>query len=425
MDDSLLQMFVEDTKADLTDIEADLLDIEEGGAEYDSELVTRIFRTAHAIKGSASLLGLEKVRELAHRIENVLDMVRSGEMELTHAVADAVVASFDKILELIEDIEASEAADTEALVSALTSLISASLPPERQASLAKTRQVVLPDDRVVFEVPEHDLIQARKGGNFLYLVEYDLIADVHRKSKTPLDLLNFLEKSGLLLDCKMDIAAVGTLDDELTRRIPLYVFYATILEEDLVRAVFQVDSRYIHTVRHDDAHGVERAWPLLTQRESARAAAAPPIDKESLDSMEAAFDESLARMGGAQPTTQQPDDAAEAQSPATAGSDAAIVLTGRLTIERAAELKDMFAQALDAGEDVSVDLSQVEDADVTFLQVLWAAYTSAGQRGLRISLDGEIPEGLKELAGRAGFADLTPETQVQPEFPLLGQAVEG
>ncbi len=284
---------------------------------------------------------------------------------------------------------------------------------------------MLPDDHVVFEIPEHDLIQARKGGNFLYLVEYDLIADVHRKNKTPLDLLDFLEKSGLLLDCKMDLAAVGTLDDELTRRIPLYVFYATILEEDLVRAVFQVDSRYIHVVRHDDGHGVERAWPLLTQRESARPTAAAPIDKDALDSMEAAFDESLARMGGAQPTAQQPDDAVEEQSPAAAGSDAAIVLTGRLTIERAAELKDMFAQALDAGDDVSVDLSGVEDADVTFLQVLWAAYTSAGQRGLRISLAGEIPESLKELAGRAGLADLTPETQIQPEFPLLGRAMEG
>ncbi|TVM16884.1 hypothetical protein DPQ33_10750 [Oceanidesulfovibrio indonesiensis] len=395
-----------------------------GGAAFDSELVTRIFRTAHAIKGSASLLGLDKVRELAHRVENVLDMVRSNEMEPTRAVAEAVVASLDRIAELVDDIAASESADTEALVSALTSLVSASLPPERHASLAKTRRVVLPDDRVAFEIPEHDLIQARKGGNFLYLVEYDLIADVHRKHKTPLDLLNFLEKSGLLLDCKMDIAAVGTLDDEITRRIPLYVLYATILEEDLVRAVFQVDSRYIHIVERDEKSGVEKAWPLAP-RERVRPMATTTFDKDALDSMEAAFDESLARMGAATATAQEHNDMETELAPNVSGSDAAVALTGRLTIERAAEIKEMFAQALDAGDDVTVDLSRVEDADVTFLQVLWAAYKSAGQRGVRISLSGEIPEGLKEAAARAGLADLTPETQVQPDFPLLGRAVEG
>ena len=66
MDDSILQMFLEDTREHLTDIETDLLDIEEAGAEFDLELVNKVFRTAHSIKGSAAFLSLINIRDLAH-----------------------------------------------------------------------------------------------------------------------------------------------------------------------------------------------------------------------------------------------------------------------------------------------------------------------------------------------------------------------
>ena len=80
MDDETLQMYVEEAAEHLGDIENDLLAIEQAGADIDVELVNKVFRAAHSIKGGAGFLGLTRIKDLGHKIENVLDMVRNREL---------------------------------------------------------------------------------------------------------------------------------------------------------------------------------------------------------------------------------------------------------------------------------------------------------------------------------------------------------
>ena len=47
--------------------------MEQAGAAIDEQLVNRVFRAAHSIKGGAGFFDLLKIKELAHRTENVLD----------------------------------------------------------------------------------------------------------------------------------------------------------------------------------------------------------------------------------------------------------------------------------------------------------------------------------------------------------------
>ena len=61
----------------LTEISAK---IKESGADIDEELVNTVFRAAHSIKGGAGFFDLSKIRDLGHKVENVLDMIRSREM---------------------------------------------------------------------------------------------------------------------------------------------------------------------------------------------------------------------------------------------------------------------------------------------------------------------------------------------------------
>ncbi|MCG8701375.1 MAG: Hpt domain-containing protein, partial [Bacteroidales bacterium] len=72
LDDEILQSFVEESREHLADIENDLLTIEEGGADIDEDLVNKVFRAAHSIKGGAGFMGLETIKDLAHKTENVL-----------------------------------------------------------------------------------------------------------------------------------------------------------------------------------------------------------------------------------------------------------------------------------------------------------------------------------------------------------------
>ena len=78
--DENLKLYVEESLEHLADIENDLLAIEAGGAEIDEDLVNKVFRAAHSIKGGAGFMGLETIKELSHWMENVLGQIRSREL---------------------------------------------------------------------------------------------------------------------------------------------------------------------------------------------------------------------------------------------------------------------------------------------------------------------------------------------------------
>ena len=62
----------------LAELESSLLDLEE--SPDDNELVRRVFRALHTIKGAGSMSGFDEIADFVHEIEAVFDMVRSGEL---------------------------------------------------------------------------------------------------------------------------------------------------------------------------------------------------------------------------------------------------------------------------------------------------------------------------------------------------------
>lgn len=77
-DDQILQLYVEDSLDHLNGIESDLLAIESAGSSPDPEILNKVFRAAHSIKGGAGFMGMTVIRDLAHHLENVLSFVRDG-----------------------------------------------------------------------------------------------------------------------------------------------------------------------------------------------------------------------------------------------------------------------------------------------------------------------------------------------------------
>jgi len=101
LDDELLVEFINESREHLTTIETDLLTIEEGGENIDLELVNKVFRAAHSIKGASGYFGLTRVKELAHRAETVLDMIRSKKMAPNAEITNLLLAAFDRLREMI------------------------------------------------------------------------------------------------------------------------------------------------------------------------------------------------------------------------------------------------------------------------------------------------------------------------------------
>ena len=250
--DETLQMYVEESQEHLADIENDLLAIEQNGADIDEELVNKVFRAAHSIKGGAGFMGLTNIKELSHKMENVLGMIRSREMVPNPEVVNILLLASDALTNLISNVVESNDINVSEHIEALVRLAEGALPDEGKESMSKTVDIGFPDGKVVFSVAEFDIQQARSGGKFIYLVEFDLIHDVHEKDKTPLDVLRELEKTGLILEANINVEGVGTLEEEaLTNRLPFLVLYSTLLDPSVVNTLFQIDEACIFVIDND------------------------------------------------------------------------------------------------------------------------------------------------------------------------------
>lgn len=110
-DDEILQGFIEESLEHLADIENDLLAIEEAGANIDEDLVNKVFRAAHSIKGGAGFMGLTTIQDLSHATENVLGMIRSKKLIPTPEIINVLLIAADQLQSLIEDVQNSNSVD--------------------------------------------------------------------------------------------------------------------------------------------------------------------------------------------------------------------------------------------------------------------------------------------------------------------------
>jgi two-component system chemotaxis sensor kinase CheA len=237
LDDELIKEFVNESREHLTTIEADLLAIEEGGSEIDVELVNKVFRAAHSIKGASGFFGLTKVKELAHKAETILDMVRSKKMTPNAEITNLLLAAFDQLREMVNHIEESADADISELMTSLTGLMSSYLPQEQKLALTETVNLGR-DDASPICVSRFDYERVQESGLCLYSAEYDLIHDIERQGRTVLDVFRILSASGEILDCDVSFEAVGTLDDDIGKQLPLRLILATAIGPDDISSLF-------------------------------------------------------------------------------------------------------------------------------------------------------------------------------------------
>ena len=103
-DPEMADLFLAEALDHLGTIEAALLALDERPG--DVTLLNDIFRPFHTIKGNAGALGVISVQEVAHRVENLLDLARSGRRVMGPADVDVVLRAVDVLTSMIRDIGA-------------------------------------------------------------------------------------------------------------------------------------------------------------------------------------------------------------------------------------------------------------------------------------------------------------------------------
>jgi two-component system chemotaxis sensor kinase CheA len=247
-DDEVVQEYLAESREHLAGIESDLLAIEQRGADIDEELVNKVFRAAHSIKGGAGFFDLNQIRELAHKTENVLDLIRSRQAEPTPEVVNILLLAFDKLRDLIGNPAESQQADISEFVTMLEDLAASRLPQRRKSSLHRKIAVGTAARQTHLSVTSFDFDSAKKSGKLVYLLEYDLLHDIQRKNKKPMEVVKELMRYGAILDTAFDLESVGTLDESPSNRLLLDVLYATALGPELIGSVVEIPAERIWTV---------------------------------------------------------------------------------------------------------------------------------------------------------------------------------
>jgi two-component system, chemotaxis family, sensor kinase CheA len=94
-------VFEEEAYELLSDLENGLLQAEE--TPNDTEIIARIFRALHTIKGSAAMFGFDNISTFLHKVESVFDLVRNGGLAVSKQLIDLTLAAGDEVRKMLEE----------------------------------------------------------------------------------------------------------------------------------------------------------------------------------------------------------------------------------------------------------------------------------------------------------------------------------
>ena len=110
-DQELLEGFLTETAELLEKLDDDLVALEK--APGDTDLLNRIFRSIHTVKGASSFLGFDLLVKVTHKTEDVLNRLRKGELLVTPEIMDVILEATDLVKTLVSDIKGGDIVDRE------------------------------------------------------------------------------------------------------------------------------------------------------------------------------------------------------------------------------------------------------------------------------------------------------------------------
>ena len=282
-DESILQAFIEDSQEQLSGITDDLLSIEAAGAGVDPELVNEVFRAIHSIKGGAGFLGLDRLTEMAHGMENVLNMVRNDGLVLNGDRTSVLLEGADVLVEMLADPGSSNERDIGVQLAALQRIDGG----DEEGSGAGSGEVAAEEKEEGDAAPETSAVDVGSGPDanggagvtmnsgsivvlktgpkraaealetldYIYVIEYRREADIEGQGKSVASVLAELEETGIVLETKEEEES-------------LFVLFATTIDPEVIPALVEVDEEQIRELVSDDLAGEGEAGEVLEEGEA-------------------------------------------------------------------------------------------------------------------------------------------------------------
>lgn len=173
-DMEILTSFISETAEHLDNIEAKIVSLEDNA---DQETINEIFRSMHTIKGVASFLGLNKIKNLSHSLENLLDNLRDNKISISSNLIDILLEGTDTLNHIMQDLDSwANSLKGGTITEKFTSNI------EIEGNLAKIKNFNEKDTEESKEIPDDELITpemtkkfAEESSELLDAVEHNIL----------------------------------------------------------------------------------------------------------------------------------------------------------------------------------------------------------------------------------------------------------
>lgn len=268
-DDRARQEFTGEAEELLDTLSRDLVDFEAQGQNVRPELVNKIFRNIHSLKGLAGMLGFAEISELSHNLEDMLDKLRMGKIAISRDVTDLLYDAIDSLNRLviaINDPSVAGLVDITKLTSRIHQAITAQPELKQDDALG---ELTLDDHtkRSLTEYEEHRLIENVKSGQHVLAVEVTFdFADFDEKLR---QLTSKLSETGEVISTLPALDSPGS-------GISFRLLYGSKLDEAAVAAIAP-GAKVTSLRKSSEAPPVSSGAPPVSagERPAAQTAAAP------------------------------------------------------------------------------------------------------------------------------------------------------
>ncbi|MEZ5335895.1 MAG: chemotaxis protein CheA [Methanolobus sp.] len=120
------EIFKAESEEHLQELNDSLLGLEQN--PNDLEYINTMFRSAHTLKGMSATMGFNDIAELTHEMENLMDLVRKSQVEVSNGLIDVLFECLDTLEALVENVDGGEQVDISTLHATLTKAMEGTLP---------------------------------------------------------------------------------------------------------------------------------------------------------------------------------------------------------------------------------------------------------------------------------------------------------
>ena len=194
-----MDMFLDESHEHLQSLNEGLLSLEENSD--DVSVVNEIFRNAHTLKGMSATMGYNKIAELTHEMEDVLDLIRKEQLKLNEDIIDTLFKCLDSLEQMINSVgdgESEDVVDVTDLVAKLSSISKGTPMPKVADAAAKAapQATVAGPSIALTDVDKDVLKQAKESGMIGIHVQVTLSATCLLKSARSYMVMNALDELG-------------------------------------------------------------------------------------------------------------------------------------------------------------------------------------------------------------------------------------